>query len=240
MSSVFVPVPPFPNVPKLPGVPQLARQPVAALAAEVPGIIRTLQVQAMPGVLVQSVKAAPVWGVFDSSGAQVIAPDSIMSFNQRSEWRVSDYPVQNGAFASYDKVIVPTEILFRMVKGGSLQDRQTFMADCEFVAAALTLYTIITPEQTYQNMNPIRFEVNRVEVKGAFFIEAEMYFRQINQTDAQYSSTTTAAANTANAQNPAAVPPSSLGIVQPISVPTAVQSAIESVIGPSPFPGLVP
>jgi hypothetical protein len=231
MPSVFIPTPQFPNVPILPGVPQLAR-PIGALAAVLPAIISKLQVQAMPQVLFQAVKALPVWGVFDVTGSQVIAPDSIMAFGLRAEYRVSDYPVQDGQFASYDKVTVPAEIMLRMVKGSTLQDRVNFEDACEFVAASLDTYSIITPERTYTNMNPFRFEVNRVERKGAFFIEAEMYFRKILQTDAQYSTAPTAASNTTNAQNPAAVPPSSLGVVQPTVPSVNTQSIVNSVLFP--------
>jgi hypothetical protein len=238
MPSTFIAVPQFPSVPKLPGVPNLQR-PIAALAATLPGIIASLQVQAPPGFLVQASKATPVWGVFDSSGNLAIAPQSIAAFGMRSEWRISDYPVQDGTFASYDKVTVPREIMVRMMIGKTLQDRVAFELACETVAASLDTYTIITPEKSYQNMNCLRHEVNRVETKGAYFIEAEMYFRQVNPVNAQYSTATAAAANTANAAPASAIPASSLGIVQPTTTGTPIQSAITSVLGPSPLPGLV-
>lgn len=238
MPSTFITVPQFPNVPKLPGVPNLQR-PIAALAATLPAIIKSLQVQAPPGFLVQASKSAPVWGVFDFSGALAIDPQSMAAFGMRSEWRISDYAVQDGNFASYDKVTVPREIMVRMTMGKTLQDRIAFELACETVAASLDTYTIITPEKSYQNMNCLRHSVERVETKGAYFIEAEMFFRQINPVDAQYSTAMAAAANTANAAPASAIPAQSLGIVQPTIPSTSVQSAITSVLGPSPFPGLV-
>lgn len=238
MPSTFISVPQYPNVPQLPGVPQLAR-PIAALSATLPGIIASLQIQAPPGFLVQATKAAPVWGVFDDDGNQVIAPETIFAFNMRAEYLVSDYPVQDGQFASYDKVTRPREMMFRMGIGKTLQDRVAFEQSCETVAASLNTYTVITPEQSYTNMNAIRHEVNRVEVKGAFYIETEMYFRQVNPVNAQYSTSTAAAANTQNAIPPSAIPPLNTGIVQPTVTGSSVQSAITAVLGPSPLPGLV-
>jgi hypothetical protein len=239
MPSVFIPTPQFPNIPILPGVPQLAR-PIGALGAVLPAIIAKFQTQAAPQVLFQATKAAPVWGIFDLTGSRVIAPDSIMAFGLRSEYRVSDYPVQDGQFASYDKVTVPREIMLRMVKGSTLQDRVNFEDACEFVAASLDAYTIITPERTYTGMNPLRHEVNRVERKGAFFIECEMFFRLIQVTDAQYSTPAAAAANTANASQPASIPPASVGVVQPTVPSTQVQNVVNSVLfplGKLPIPG---
>lgn len=223
MPSVFIPANPFPLVPALPGVPQLAR-PIGALAASLPTIIRSLFAPAMPGVLFHAVKSAPIWGVFDADGNQVIAPDSIMDFGFRAEWRLSSYPVQQGQFSSFNKVTVPYETTVRMVKGSTLTDRTDFENDCESVGASTDLYTIVTPEKSYVGVNAMRLEILRREVQGAFFVEAEMFFQQIAQVVPQYSTPVTAAANTANAKNPAAVPSQNLGLVQPLQVPSTVQT----------------
>lgn len=234
MPSTFIPTPPFPNVPSLAGVPALQR-PIGAATALLPLLIRSLQVQAMPQVLFHAVKAAPVWGVFDALGGQILAPDSIMAFGLKNEYRTSDYPVQDGQFASYNKVTVPSEISLRMVKGSSLQDRVQFEDACETVAASLDVYSIITPEKTYTNMNPLSYTVNRVEKRGAFFIDCDMRFRQINSVESQYSTPQAQAANTSNASTPSAIPPASIGVVQPLSANANLQSIVNSVLAP---PGL--
>ena len=94
---------PFPNVPFFPGVPDLPRLPGRA------NIPLTLGIDALASLLWQATFAPPQWGVFNSSGNLVIAPDSVVDFEARSEWQVSSFPVQKGAFASYNKVIVPPE-----------------------------------------------------------------------------------------------------------------------------------
>src|SRR5690348_14896318 len=38
------------------------------------------------------------------SGTPVLTPDSVLSLEWHGEERISDYPVQNGQFASYNKV----------------------------------------------------------------------------------------------------------------------------------------
>jgi len=228
MPSPFINVPNFPAVPNLPGVPQLAR-PLGSLVAALPSIIASLKAPALPITLTFAAKAAPVWGVFDSEGNQVLAPESIMNFNYRAAYRVSDYPVQAGQFANYNKVTVPYEIPIRMVMGLTLDDRTQFEADCKFVAASLDLYTIITPESSYVGVNAIRLEISRRETHGAFYIDAEMFFRQIQQVTPQYSSTTSAAANTANAQNPGSQPVTSLGLVQPQPVPSGLSQVITDI-----------
>ena len=215
MPSVVVTVPQFPNVPQLPGVPQLLRAAVGF--ATVLSIPPTVQPAGIPGVLWQAAQSAPVWGVFDASGNKVIDSDSVIDFNYRQEYSISDYPVQDDAFASYNKVKHPGEMLVRLVKGSSLADRVSFEAQCEAVADSLTLYTIYTPEKRYQNVNVLRHEVNRREARGANYIEADLFFRVINTVQAQYSSTGNLPSPTANAASPSAIPPVSNGVVQPIT-----------------------
>ena len=222
--SVVIAVPPFPNVPALPGVPQLIRSLISPVAQ--PPNAATLVAPAMPSALFVPVAAVPVWGVFNADGTAAITPDSIMSFGYRAEWRIADYPIQDGQFSSYNKVKVPYENLVRMVKGSSLDDRTDFENDCDDVAESLDLYTIVTPERSYIGVNVTRFEIERRETGGANFIEAEMFFREIRQTTPQYSSTA-AANDTSNAQNPGARPVTNTGLVQPqVNTAPAVQKLV--------------
>lgn len=215
MPSVIVLVPDFPTVPQLPGVPQLIRQ--AAGFISVLLIPPAIGAPALPGVLWHASQSQPVWGVFDLNGNQVIVPDSVMDFQYRAEWSISDYPVQDDAFASFNKVAHPPEMVVRMVKGSSLQARADFENQCEAVAGSLNLYKILTPEKTYLNVNVLRHEVNRRERRGANFIEADLFFRVINTVQAQYSSTGNLPSPTINALSPSAVPPISVGVVQPLT-----------------------
>ena len=227
MPSVFVPKAMFPNVPFLPGVPQLARSALFQPANHV-----TLGAQAQRG-LWSSSQVAPVWGLFDSNGNRVVIPDNIYAFSDRQEWRESDYPVQRGAFASYNKVIVPPENMIRMTKGGSLSDRTAFLKQIDAIAPNTTLYQIRTPEKTYLNRNILRVELMRRSSEGAYFIEVDITLRDINEQNPQYSTT---AANTSNAQNPPALPPTNQGNVQPLSLvagQTAAQAA--AALAQAPF-----
>jgi hypothetical protein len=204
----IIPKPPFPNVPKLPGVPQLSRSPNFPT-----GSPQILGIGVAAARLFTAFFVRPVWGVFkevpttpevteDADGVQtvtvsppkklvpVVVPDSIREFSYRNEWNVSDYPVQDGSFASYNKVNNPFEIQLRMTKGGSLSDRQDFLAQIDAISGTLDLYQIITPEKTYHNCNVIRYEVGRRGVGGAFFLsEVDIFFREIRIVQAQYTET---------------------------------------------------
>lgn len=208
-------VPQFPNVPMAPGVPQLLRSSTAAPIPAAPPVLQP----ALNGALWQAAQSDPVWGVFDSDNNPVLTPDSIIDFSNRQEYRISDFPVQQGQFASYNKVRLPFDIAIKMTSGGTVSDRTQFLSEVDQVAASTDLYMIVTPEKTYFGVNATHVEVTRRGKDGAFWLDdVEVHFRQIVQVTAQYSTTTIQP--TENAQNPAAVPAINAGQVQP-QVPSA-------------------
>jgi hypothetical protein len=199
----------YPNVPQLPGVPQLVR---SALFPASPG--PTLGTgPAQDQLSAAANNQTPAWWICDADLNPVITPDSILSFGHRPQARISNFPVQAGGFANYNKVFLPYEISVGMSKGGGVGDRVQFLADLETLYKSLALYTILTPERSYSSCNIHRYEVQRHDEKAAYFLtDVEVFFTQIIEVQSQY---TTTAVNTQNAQVPAALPPVNQGGVQP-------------------------
>lgn len=224
----------YPNVPQLPGVPQLVRSPLFP-----PSPAPTLgSGQAQSTLATSANNQTPTWGICDSSLNPVVTPDSILNFGQRNEARISNFPVQDGGFSSFNKVFLPFELSVGMSKGSDLAGREQFLSDIETVFRSYGLFTILTPEKTYTNCNVHRYEVGRRDSKAAYFLtDVEVFFTQIVQVSAQYSTTT---ANTQNAQNPASVSPVNQGSVQakPVDDPfdltagTGPANTVFSSIGP--------
>jgi hypothetical protein len=213
----------FPNVPNFPGVPQLARAAVptpSSIAVTLGGAVLT--------ALFGLVSTQSQWGIFDASGNAIFEPDSVLEFEHHPRWRISDFPVQGTgttptAFASYNKVKLPYDARVRMSKGSTLADRQTFLKALDAAANSIALYTILTPEYSYQNCDIEYYDVVRSFGEGAYFLtEVDVYFKQIVSVQAQYSTTTLQ-----NASNPSALPQSVAGTVQlqPISLAAATQTA---------------
>jgi hypothetical protein len=242
-----IPKPAFPNVPQLPGVPQLPRSPLFP-----PGPAPALNAVIALGRLALALTSKPLWGIYKvpaptvvpattgGSGLDtvvvtpaqppVIVPDSFSKFSYKQEWQVATAPVQEGGFASYNKVSTPFEITFRMVKGGSLESRKQFLDSLESVSGSLDLYKVATPERTYLNCNITGYRVVRDGAQGAYFLtEVEVSFIEIRVAVAQYTST---AANTQNATNPAAKPVTNQGTLNSIPAASRVATAVNSVLTP--------
>jgi hypothetical protein len=207
----------FPNVPNAPGVPQVAR-------AFVPN--PTSVAVTFGGALLSSlfglISSQSQWGILDSSGSFVLQADSILEFEHHPKWDILDFPVQGTgnnptSFASYNKVKLPFDCRVRMSKGSTLTERQQFLKALGAAADSIALYTILTPEASYQNADILNYDIVRSSqgdrADGAFFLtEVDVYFRQIVSVQAQYSTT-----ELQNAANPSAQPQAQMGVVQPLN-----------------------
>lgn len=207
----LTPKPQFPNVPKLPGVPQLLRSsnfpagppPVLGQALALGRLWQSLFTQTQWAIYKHQkpTTGEPVKGgvpevIVVAQRVPVVTPDSFIDFNYRSESLISDYPVQDGGFASYDKIASPFETSVRMSKGGTKQGRKAFLDQIDAILDTLDLYDIVTPEKTYLAVNVLRYEVARKGNRAAyFFSEVDLYFREIREVSATYSTTSLVIAN---------------------------------------------
>jgi hypothetical protein len=232
----------FPNVPNLPGVPQLARTtlsnvptPTQLAGAALPNESSVITYAAGLGLSTLfgmiSVSSQNQWGIFDQSGNAVFVPDSILEFEHHPRWRISDFPIQGTAssptaYATYNKVKLPFDCRVRMSKGSTLAERKEFLKTLDAAADSIALYTIMTPEYSYQNVDIEYYDVVRttqgVTADGAYFLtEVDVYFKGINPVQAQYSSTVLQ-----NAVNRSALPSTNAGAVLPQPVPLSVVSVL--------------
>lgn len=212
-----IPKPPFPNVPKLPGVPRLPRSP------KFPPAVQALLGLA-EGLLWKMITAKPAWGIFDLSGNLILHADSVLSFDFRNESRIAGFPIQDGAFAAYNKVASPFETSVRLTKGGKEIDRTGFLNAIERLAGSLDLVSVVTPEKTYINVNIVRYDYRRESNNGANLLIVDVMLTEIRQVAAQYSTVKAA-------QQPSGAPPVNAGKVQPATTPQSVLKSIVKKLG---------
>lgn len=167
----------YPLVPNLAGVPALLRDGAKILDTATFGLL------SKSGILDQLIGSDPVrWGVFDKSGQPVAIGDSIASFDYSNGSKVSNYPVEKGAFAAYNKVDSPYDAKITITCGGSEERRSAFIHDLDAAADSIRLFNILTPEKTYANANIERFDYRRTSSNGAGVIVAELYLIEVRET----------------------------------------------------------
>lgn len=170
-----MPLNPFPDVPNDPGVPALLRN----LANALPTAITPLTADSAP--VMSQAALTPQWGVF-KDGDPVIVPDTILAVEKSKEWRVSDYPVEDGSFQSYNKVETPFDAHVTMTKAGDESERAAFLDTLERITKSLDLYDVVTPEKVYESANIERYNYERGARQGAALITATLMLREVRVT----------------------------------------------------------
>lgn len=207
MAQAPVPVPKYPDVPQSPGVPAVFRDPTEPvfntilLLADVATILRAFE--------------GPQWGIFTANGAPVAIPDSVLTVDFRREWRISDYPVEQGGFETYDKVSVPYDARVRLSCDGTATPRSLFLSQIDTAAKSLDLFTVATPDAIYASVNIIHYDYRRSRDGGVGIIQVDVWLEEV-RTSVQTQFT--------NTQVETSQADTSLGQVQ-AGTPTAAQTA---------------
>lgn len=122
------------------------------------------------------------WGMYTQEGELAAPADTVIAFENVLDARISDYPVENGGFASYNKVITPYEIRVIMTCGGAVEDRQDFLKAIQDAWQSTTLYNFVTPECVYLDVNVTGVRQQRAPDRGNGLLALEVVLRKIRQT----------------------------------------------------------
>lgn len=133
----------------------------------------------------------PNWGVY-LSGTTTRAFDvsSVAELDIGGESHVSDYPLEDGTFATYNKVRTPNMFAIRMMRDGSQAQRAAFLNWLQIKTGSLELFDVLCPERSYLNATLKSYRVSRTSGSGASMVIADCVFQEIREIPAIYSSAT--------------------------------------------------
>jgi hypothetical protein len=201
--------------------------------ASIPGISDLGGLLGADGPGLPGDQPAAVWGIFDSSGQPVVTPDSFLSIEFRNEVRISDYPQEAGAFSSYNQVQMPYDARIRMVKSGTQGDRTLFLNSISDATISTDLFTVVTPEITYENAALVHYDYRREQKNGAGQIIVDIWLEEVRQSaTAQYTQTQQPDGADPVQQGPVQASAPATGINIP-TTPAAGVAAIQAAGGPN-------
>ncbi len=199
-----MPLIPFPNIPAYPGVPNLVRR------ANIPPVV-TISLGLIQSVLASAMQSDVSWGIFDSKGNQlggdpqnlglgaallqagITGGGSILStvdFDYVKETRISNFPLEAGSFANFNKVEMPANPVVTLAFAGSEEDRAAFINAIDAACKSTDLYSVVTPEVTYVNYSLERYRYARKAARGATLIVMEISLEEIRQVSAAFTTAT--------------------------------------------------
>ena len=146
------------------------------------------------------------WGIWDSKGKPLgdqskftglignalEAPGrgstlSTGSVDYSKETRVSDFPLEHGSFASYNKVETPAAPVVTLCLTGSENNRRTFLESIDTACKSTDLYSVVTPEKDYIGYTIERYNYARTASKGATLLIVEITLKEIREVSALYT-----------------------------------------------------
>lgn len=225
MAMPDIDVPTYPNVPRALGVPPVLRQAGA--------IINTGLLLVADAVQLLRLFGTNQWGLFNSGGTSIYSEASFLGVEWRKDSNIPDYPQEEGAFQSYNKIRGPWEAKVTLVVGdgallpglpslpafdipglggfsglvgSSLARRTAFINAVDAAADSLDLFTLVTPEIRYPNANIIHHDYRRISERGVTLFAVDIWVRQVRVT---------ATATFSNAQAPSGQAQVDGGQVQP-------------------------
>lgn len=203
---------PSPNLATLAGLPSL---PLNGIPFPAPGrILSTIISFLLP-------TTQETWAIYDQSGNIAIQPDSFLEYGFNGGSSLCKFPVQDGAFADYNKVQHPDEVVVFLAKGGLDEGgRNAFIFSLNAMKTSLELFTVITPYSVDSHVNLYDYNYQHTIDRGSHMVIAELRFQEIRQVSAAYTNVTQAA--TTNAKSPSATPTTSLGNVAPVTPPSVL------------------
>lgn len=227
----------MPNVPNVPGVPPLSSY-----------VFSTETLLYSDAALIASIAIPPQWGIYYNGIPIITSPSlasstaafvsailqplglnipggltpvfaSMIDFDFSAESPVSNYPQEQGAFQSYDKVQLPFDIRVRLASGGGATTRATFLSTCRAIRASFGLFSILTPEGNFNSVNCTHIDWHRDAKRGVSLIVVDLWFQEIVVTAQQTFS---------NVASPTAAPTQSLGVTNPGTLPASASSFLAS------------
>lgn len=199
----------FFNVPRAPGVPPIRRNPLATANS----------VLILVTDLIRLFGSTPPWGIY-RNGIKIVTADTVAAFDFKRDWSISNYPVEEGAFQSYNKVQIPYDARLRFVAGGDLANRQKLLRSIENIAGDLLLYDVVTPERTWLGMNVTHYDYRKSAANNLGMLTVDVWLEEVRVT---------ATAEFANVKSPSAAGQVNGGTVQPAPA-TPKQSALRSIV----------
>lgn len=163
----------------------------------IPNLLRNTPRAVITGIIGKSLDSlidylfpTPNWGVFVSgTTSKAFDVSSVVEQDIMTDSAISDYIIETGSFATYNKVQMPNVFSIRLTKDGSEFERGEFLDWLESSKNGLDVFDVLCPEKTYSSATLKAYRVSRSAQSGAARIIADCIFKEVREKPADYSST---------------------------------------------------
>lgn len=165
------------------------------------------------------------------SGDIAVQFSRIMDLEMTAEGKVVSTPIEQGSFASYNKVASPTAIRATLGVEGELSDLQTVVDTLFELKDGTELVNFVTPVREYQSYTLEKFSYQQAAEKGVNVLYVEINLAEIKEVEPQYTDSKAPAITEKGAKNPANVSTQDKGKGQAQAPQAQTESAMYEKLG---------
>lgn len=127
------------------------------------------------------------WDMFDSKGRKLFTFDTFFSLDSLADARVTQAPVENGTFASYNKTVSPMRTTVVLGYTGLALIRAAILRRCESLLKGTELVSIVTPDKTFVNMSVVAVDHSYASSKGVDRLMLALTLEEVRQVQPAYA-----------------------------------------------------
>lgn len=139
--------------------------------------------------------------VDSDTGLSAFDFDTLIQFEVRAEGYVVSAPIEQGSFASYNKVDSPNYIEVQLAKQGTDDVLQAALKTLDELQTTASKVNFVTPVAEYANYSLESYDFSMTQREGLGVLYVRLHLIEIREVSAQYSDTKSISA--ANVKNPA-------------------------------------
>lgn len=132
-------------------------------------------------------RSSALWTLNNASGVPAVTFTSFLGFDLLNESLVVSSQVEEGSFATYNKVETPLEVTVSLGIQGDDATLQTALDTLNALQAGTELVSLVTPTAEYRDLNleGFNYRQHREDGLGALWVELSLV--GVRQVTAQYT-----------------------------------------------------
>lgn len=128
------------------------------------------------------------WTIRGEDGSQIFDFTSFLSLDLRNEAKVVEGPVEEGGFATYNKVQLPIEASVSIGIQGENAELQAALDRLDELQAGTELLSLVTPDFEYSDLSLEMYSYQRKRDAGGIgVLYVDLELKEIKQVEAQYT-----------------------------------------------------
>lgn len=132
-------------------------------------------------------RAQGQWTLMAATGGPAVTFTSFLSMDLRAESQVVTGAIEEGSFASYNKVEQPLQIDVQLGIQGDAAELQDALATIDELQNSIDLLSLVTPNAEYTSLNLESYSYQRKREAGASVLWVDLALVEVKQVGQQYT-----------------------------------------------------